>query len=87
LFPFPENLNTGVKVEYEHYRQVRGEYLNCCLRVVKLKWPDALDIVGFATESGRDAHGSEDAAYLDVREWSDEAQEDAKQVRGISGSW
>jgi hypothetical protein len=81
LFPFPENLNIGVKVQYEHYRQVRREYLNCCLRVVKLKWPDALDIVGFATESGRDAHGSEDAAYLDAREWSDEAQEDAKQLQ------
>jgi hypothetical protein len=78
LFPFPENLNIGRTVAYEHYRKVRQEFLNCCMRVVKLKWPDALDIVGFATESGRDTHGSEDAAYLDAREWSEAAQEDAK---------
>lgn len=78
LFPFAENLNIGRTVAYEHYREVRQEFLNCCLRVVKLIWPDALDIVGFATESGRQEHGSEDAAYLDAREWSDAAQEHAK---------
>ena len=49
--------------------------------MVKLKWPDALDIVGFATESGRDAHGSEDAAYLDAREWPAAAQEEAKRLQ------
>jgi hypothetical protein len=81
LFPFPENLSVGRKVDYEHYRKVRQEFLNCCLRVVKLKWPDALDIVGFATESDRDAHGSEDAAYLNAREWSDAAQEEAKRLQ------
>lgn len=78
LFPFAENLNIGRTIAYEHYREVRREYLNCCLRVAKLKWPDALDIVGFATESGREAHGSEDAAYLDARVWSDADQQDAK---------
>lgn len=81
LFPFPENLNVGRKVGYEHYREVRQEFLGCCLRVVKLMWPDALDIVGFATESGRDAHGSEDAAYLDARVWSSAEQEDAKRLQ------
>jgi hypothetical protein len=81
LFPFPENLNVGRKVGYEHYRKVRQEFLQCCLRVVKLKWPDALDIVGFATESGREAHGSEDAAYLNARVWSAENDEDAKRLQ------
>lgn len=77
LFPFAENLNIGRHVGYERYRIVRREFLNCCLRVVKLRWPEALDIVGFATESGREEHGSEDAAYLDARDWSDAAQNDA----------
>lgn len=77
LFPFPENLNIGRKVDYEHYREVRREFLNCCMRVVKLKWPDALDIVGFTTESSRDTHGSEDAGYLDARVWTPADQEDA----------
>ena len=81
MFPFPENLNIGLRVDYEHYREVRTEYLNSCLSVVKLKWPDALDIVGFATESGRQERGSEDAAYLDAREWSDAAQEKAKRLQ------
>ena len=81
VFPFADNLNIGRRVDYEHYREVRQEFLNCCLRVVKLKWPDALDIVGFTTESGRDAHGSEDAGYLDARAWSDADQEDAKRLQ------
>jgi hypothetical protein len=85
LFPFPENLNVGRKVGYGHYREVRREFLNCCLRVVKLKWPGALDIVGFSTESGRDVHGSEDAAYLDAREWSAADQEDAKRLQKSLG--
>ena len=54
---------------YEDYRLIRKRHLEDCLGVVKVKWPDALDIVGFATESGRlDVdHGSEDAGYLDGR--------------------
>jgi len=81
LFPFAENMNVGRKVAYEHYREIRQEYLKCCLRVVKLKWPDAMDILGFATESGRQEHGSEDAAYLDARGWSERDQEDAVVVQ------
>jgi hypothetical protein len=81
LFPFAENLNVGRKVGYEHYREVRRAYLESCLRVVKLKWPDALDIVGFTTESGRDGHGSEDAGYLDARVWSAANEADAKRLQ------
>lgn len=81
LFPFAENLSVGRRVAYERYRAIRQEFLNCCLRVVKLKWPDALDVVGFATESGRQAHGSEDAAYLDARIWTDQMQRDARTLQ------
>ena len=59
------------------------QHLWDCLSVVKLKFPDALDIVGFATESGRVdvGHGSEDAAYLDARNWTPERDADARKVQ------
>jgi hypothetical protein len=81
LFPFAEHMKVGRKVPYERYRAIRQEYLNCCLRVAKFKYPDTLDIVGFATESGRTTYGSEDGAYLDARNWSAAMQEDAKQLQ------
>ena len=62
----------------ERYREVRRHYLEWCLRVVKMLRPEATDIVGFATESGRIDAGSEDAAYLDARSWSAADQEEAQ---------
>ena len=35
---------------YEEYREVRGSLLEACLMVVKYKFPEALDIVGIASE-------------------------------------
>ena len=81
LFPFPQNLGFSFTPRYEEYRAVRREFLNCCMRVVKLENPDAIDIVGFGTESGRREIGSEDAAYLDARVWSDADQRDAAEVK------
>jgi len=81
LFPNQDNLLVGRKIDYEQYRKVRAEYLNSCLRVVKLMYPDAHDIVGFCTESGRTSYGSEDAAYLDAREWSSAADDDARTLQ------
>jgi hypothetical protein len=54
---------------------------------VKVKFPDALDIVGFATESGRveAGLGSEDAAYLDARNWTPEREADAREVQAKAG--
>ena len=84
LVPFAENIDQK-HISYEHYREVRQAYLHCCLRVVKLKWPDARDIVGFTTESGRQERGSEDAAYLDARGWSPVDQEHARKVQDKLG--
>jgi SEC-C motif-containing protein len=64
------------------YRQVRGEHLEALVRVTKFMYPEALDIIGFATESGSDAlYRSEDLIYLDARNWSAEEQEHAGQLR------
>jgi hypothetical protein len=67
------------KVSYEQNRTARLVFLEACAMVTKLMWPDALDIVGLATESGQSKSRSEDAMCLDAREWtlkmSGEAQE------------
>jgi hypothetical protein len=66
----------------ETYRQIRGEHLEALLRITKLVFPKALDIVGFATESGPDTtNRSEDVMYLDARGWTDEEQEHATELQ------
>jgi hypothetical protein len=81
LLPFAHNL--PVATTYEHYRTIRRRHLEDCMSVVKLLNPDAMDLVGFATESGRleVGHGSEDAGYLDAREWTPERDADARDVQ------
>jgi hypothetical protein len=72
LLPIPEN-----KSENE-YRKMRREILHSYCMVTKYKFPDAKDIIGFATESGRGKYGSEDLIYLDSREWTEENQATAE---------
>ncbi len=55
----------------EDNRRVRAKVLEAACMVVRLKWPDAVDVVGIATESGNDSRRrSEDAMYCDFREWT-----------------
>jgi hypothetical protein len=54
----------------DEYRRIRGNLLEALCRVTKVVYPDALDIVGFATESSVETSRSEDSAYLDTRTWS-----------------
>jgi hypothetical protein len=61
----------------EEYRIGRYKFLEAHCLVTKLIFPDALDIVGLATESGTDIYRSEDAMYLDAREWNDDMQAEA----------
>jgi hypothetical protein len=64
------------------YRQVRGQQLEALMNVTKLVYPEALDIVGFATESGAHSpYRSENVMYFDTRGWTDEEQEDARQLQ------
>lgn len=63
-------------------RQARGAYLEACLLAAKVKCPDATDIVGIATESGLYAvPRTEDAIYLDTRDWTPEMQANAEAIR------
>jgi uncharacterized protein YecA (UPF0149 family) len=50
-------------------------------RVVRANNIDALDIVGIATEAGTDQYRSEDAAYLDTRQWTPQHQAEAEQFK------
>jgi hypothetical protein len=67
---------------YEEYRGVRGSLLEACLMVVKYKFPEALDIVGIASEPLRPgSKSSEDLLYLDAREWSVEMDAEAAKLQ------
>ena len=70
-------------VSYEVNRTARLEFLNACAMVTKLMWPDAREIVGFASESGQSPTGSrsEDAMYFDARQWTPEMQEEARRLQ------
>ena len=72
LFPHYENQSI------EDYREMRREVLYSYCLVTKLKFPDAKDIVGVATDSGMASYRSEDLVYLDGREWTENEKKDAE---------
>jgi hypothetical protein len=68
-------------VPYEKYREVRRQVLESHLMITKLNFPDAQEIIGIATETGRKEAGSEDVAYMDVRSWTPEEQAEAERLQ------
>jgi uncharacterized protein YecA (UPF0149 family) len=67
-------------VPYEEYREVRRNLLHTYCLTTKLKWPNAEDIVGIATETGMNESRSEDAVYWDARFWTEDERADAERV-------
>ncbi len=66
----------------QQYRAFRSEYLKICCMVVRAVYPNAKDIIGFATESGKELKGrSEDALYLDGRHWNEGMQKEALELQ------
>jgi hypothetical protein len=63
------------------YREVRRLLLAELCRSTKLRFPDALDIVGLATEPGLEGPKTEDVVYLDARYWTPEIHADAQEAR------
>lgn len=65
----------------EKYRAIRRQRLidYCC--VAKVKFPEAVDIVGIATEGGHVDRRSEDLFHLDARNWSAKDQAKAEAVQ------
>lgn len=72
-------------VPEEQYREVRRNFLNACCLVIKLRFPDALDVVGIATETGREPYRSEDAVYFDGRSWNEELRAEAISLQNDLG--
>jgi SEC-C motif. len=68
-------------VPEEEYREVRRNLLYEYCLVTKLSFPDAADIVGITTESGRGSYGSEDLVYYDARVWTPEEQVQTEQLQ------
>ena len=75
LFPYLQSASA------EQNRTTRRWYLETCALITRLMNPDALDIVGFATESGDGTSHSEDAIYLDARVWTLEMDSRARQLQ------
>jgi hypothetical protein len=75
VFPF---LND---IPYEDYRVLRKNLLEGHCLITKLNFPDAENIVGIATESGRTGLGSEDTILFDCKDWDQEMQDNAEEVK------
>lgn len=69
------------EIDYEEYREGRRMLLQAYCLVTKVRFPHALDIIGIATESGHNGNRSEDAIYIDTRDWNEEQQKNAEQAQ------
>lgn len=68
-------------IPYAEYREARRRLLEAYCFVTRLRFPEAQDIVGIATETGRDTHRSEDAVYYDARQWNDRDEAEARSLQ------
>lgn len=66
------------EIKETKYREGRRKHLEEYCLVVKLKFPDAEDIIGIATEPGMNEYRSEDVVYYDARNWSSEEEMEAR---------
>jgi hypothetical protein len=70
----------------EEYRVVRGHLLEALCLVTKVVFPDAIDIIGLATETGVErASRSEDSLYLNARVWSEDMEAYARKLQSELG--
>ncbi len=68
-----------LKAKDEVYRKVRGNLLSKYLMITKLHHPDAVNIIGIATETRFDKLRSEDFSYYDASIWTDDEITQAKE--------
>ena len=70
----------------DEYREIRRELLVTLCCITKVVRPEALDIIGLATETGIDMETrSEDALSLDARYWTEELEAQARVAQEKSG--
>lgn len=65
----------------ERYRITRRAMLDALARATRLRWPEAVDIVGIGTDPLESPNMSEDLLYLDGREWDAEAVAEAEALQ------
>jgi SEC-C motif len=65
----------------EEYRKLRRQLLSDYCNVVKLKYSEAQDIIGIATEAGLGDRRSEDLMHLNTSDWSPEAEANAREIQ------
>lgn len=65
----------------EEYRRVRVELLRSYCHIVKLKHPQATDIIGIASEAGDVERRSEDLYYLNGASWNQAAATEAEEIQ------
>ncbi len=66
---------------YEQYREARIDLLQRYVKVTKLQYQNAKDIIGFATETGVQGERSEDFIYYDSKNWSEKEKKEAEDIR------
>lgn len=69
----------------EQYRNIRMNLLSDYCHVAKLKYPEAIDIIGVASEAGLPPRRSEDLMYLDASHWSPAHEAKAKGIQNRLG--
>jgi hypothetical protein len=69
----------------DQYRKRRSDYLTALLRITKVVFPGARDIVGLATEPGTASERSGDVAYLNARPWTQQDQEESEELQRATG--
>jgi hypothetical protein len=80
ILPHPDEM------PYEAYRERRRDLLEAYIMSTKSLYPQSLDIVGIATENDPEAeHRSEDALYLDARDWTEEQLANARSFQQETG--
>ncbi len=75
VFPYHKHFS------YEQNREARRGFLYACALVTRLVYPGAVDIVGYATESGQGRVSSEDALYFDGRLWTEAMEREARTLQ------
>lgn len=76
-YPRPSGISEG------KYRELRSGYLEACLMILKIIYPKAEGIVGYALESGAISKKqiSDDAIYLDASSWDNEKQKETEMLQ------
>lgn len=65
---------------YQEYKEIRGEFLMAYCLILKYKFPDVVDLIGIATESGLSDNRSEDLIYHNFEGWTEENQKEAEDL-------